>query len=194
MMMTSKSRFILQESSSEYPSLGVSLCTRWRVIMSKEDTCYIVQRYTSPKWRAMKYFNSFGKMIEYMRSKKIIFTILEPYYKEHKDTYSNYYWWRWPYGSSREKNATPDFLEGNELEIKRLRSIYRLRDLFTKATGVSYHVDHMWPISKGGPHWSGNLQLLTATENLKKHASVCEETKKNIQSMLWQEYKKHVKL
>jgi len=42
----------------------------------------------------------------------------------------------------------------------------------------------MWPLSKGGPHWSGNLQILTATENLSKSDSVCKLTKKNIKASL----------
>ena len=42
----------------------------------------------------------------------------------------------------------------------------------------------MWPLSDGGPHWSGNLQIITAEQNLSKSASVCEETKKIIQESL----------
>ena len=79
------------------------------------------------------------------------------------------------------------------IEKDRLVKIYKLRAIISEATGVEHHVDHMWPLSDGGPHWSGNLQIITAEENLSKNASVCEETKKVIQESLeyaLQEYKK----
>jgi len=65
-------------------------------------------------------------------------------------------------------------------EKQRLIQIYKLRNILSKATGVQHHVDHMWPLSDGGPHWSGNLQVITAYENLSKSASVCEATKSTI--------------
>ncbi len=52
----------------------------------------------------------------------------------------------------------------------------KIAELYTKAktlelkTGVKYHVDHIIPLSKGGLHHQDNLQILTAEENLKKHA------------------------
>jgi 5-methylcytosine-specific restriction endonuclease McrA len=79
------------------------------------------------------------------------------------------------------------------IEKDRLVNIYKLRAIISEATGVEHHVDHMWPLSDGGPHWSGNLQIITAEENLSKSASVCEETKKVIKESLeyaLQEYKK----
>jgi 5-methylcytosine-specific restriction endonuclease McrA len=67
--------------------------------------------------------------------------------------------------------------------------------VFTKITGVQHHVDHMWPLSDGGPHWSGNLQIITATENAIKHAKVDPNIKATIQEMLIEEeemrYVKH---
>jgi len=56
--------------------------------------------------------------------------------------------------------------------------------LFTQIAGVKHHVDHMWPLSDGGPHWSGNLQIITATENLSKHDKVDPNIKATIQEML----------
>lgn len=69
-------------------------------------------------------------------------------------------------------------------EKKRLYQIYKLCDMITKATGVKHHVDHMWPLSKGGPHWSGNLQIITASANFEKHAKLDMGIKKTIQEML----------
>ena len=38
----------------------------------------------------------------------------------------------------------------------------------TKETGIRHEVDHIIPVSKGGPHLPWNLQVLTETENRKK--------------------------
>ena len=70
-------------------------------------------------------------------------------------------------------------------EKKRLVEIYKLRNILSKATGVQHHVDHMWPLADGGPHWSGNLQVIPAAENSSKSASVCEETKATIIKSLY---------
>jgi len=70
-------------------------------------------------------------------------------------------------------------------EKKRLVEIYKLRSILSKATGVEHHVDHMWPLADGGPHWSGNLQVIPAEENLSKSVSVCEETKATIIKSLY---------
>ena len=83
-----------------------------------------------------------------------------------------------------KRKAIPPFLRDCEVEKERLLEVYKMRDLFTKVTGIEHHVDHMWPLADGGPHWSGNLQILTATENLSKSCKVCELTKTNIKSNL----------
>jgi hypothetical protein len=83
-----------------------------------------------------------------------------------------------------KRNAVPKFLRNCEEEKKRLQEIYKLRQLLSDATGIVYHVDHMWPLADGGPHWSGNLQVIPAQENLSKHASVDEEIKATIKEGL----------
>ena len=85
---------------------------------------------------------------------------------------------------SMKREAIPKFLRNCEVERKRLQDTYKLRQLISEATGIEHHVDHMWPLSKGGPHWSGNLQIITATENLSKNAKLCKLTKKNIKDSL----------
>lgn len=47
----------------------------------------------------------------------------------------------------------------------------------TKETGIPHHVDHIWPLSKGGQHIFYNLQVITAEENLKKHDRYNDEDK-----------------
>ena len=111
------------------------------------------------------------------------------YYESNKDYYL---------AKTRErqcliKKAIPKQLRKCPIETDRLLKIYKLRAIISEATGVEHHVDHMWPLSDGGPHWSGNLQIITAEENLSKSASVCEETKNVMQESLeyaLQEYKK----
>jgi len=73
------------------------------------------------------------------------------------------------------------------IEKKRLYHTYKLCALFTQVTGVQHHVDHMWPLSDGGPHWSGNLQIITAKENINKAATVDPNIKETIQEMLIEE-------
>ena len=76
-----------------------------------------------------------------------------------------------------KRKQIPVHLRDCPHEKKRLVEIYKLSSILSKATGVQHHVDHMWPLADGGPHWSGNLQVIPAEENLSKQASVCEDTK-----------------
>ena len=78
----------------------------------------------------------------------------------------------------------PKHLKKCHVEKQRMLDIYKLSILISKVTGIQHHVDHMWPMSDGGPHWSGNLQIITAYENISKHASVDLELKHNIQQSL----------
>ena len=87
-------------------------------------------------------------------------------------------------------NQVPVHLRDCPKEKERLEQIYKLCQLFTKATGVQHHVDHMWPLFKGGPHWSGNLGIITAKENLSKGTNVNEDVKNTIQEMLKEEEEK----
>ena len=51
-----------------------------------------------------------------------------------------------------------------------MESLYAKARYLTKTTGNNYHVDHIIPLSKGGPHHPSNLQILLASENHKKGA------------------------
>ena len=72
--------------------------------------------------------------------------------------------------------AIPEHLRECPFEKNRITQTYKLRNLMTEITGIEHHVDHMWPLSKGGPHWSGNLQVIPASENLSKRDKLCRET------------------
>jgi len=87
--------------------------------------------------------------------------------------------------SALKRKQVPVHLRDCPHEKKRLVEIYKLRTILSEATGVQHHVDHMWPLADGGPHWSGNLQVIPAEENLSKNASVCEDTKATIIKSLY---------
>jgi 5-methylcytosine-specific restriction endonuclease McrA len=55
-------------------------------------------------------------------------------------------------------------------DVEKLLCQYRYEDAqrLTAETGIEHHVDHIWPLSKGGPHLPWNLQVITAAENLQK--------------------------
>lgn len=84
-----------------------------------------------------------------------------------------------------KRKQIPIHLRDCPHEKQRLVKTYKLRNILSEATGVQHHVDHMWPLNDGGPHWSGNLQVIPAEENLSKHASVCEDTKATIIKSLY---------
>ena len=90
-----------------------------------------------------------------------------------------------------KKGNTPIFILECPIENERVKNIYRLRDVMTAATGVLHHVDHMWPLADGGPHWSGNLQIIPAEENLSKGATVNPAIQATIQEMLAEEERLH---
>ena len=84
-----------------------------------------------------------------------------------------------------KRKQIPVHLRDCPNEKQRLVKTYKLRNILSEATGVQHHVDHMWPLNDGGPHWSGNLQVITAYDNHSKHASVCEDTKATIIKSLY---------
>ena len=184
--MTMTSRFLIQESSPEYPSLGYCTKKKHRIILDRQDNSYVLQRFQSPKWRHLKYFSSYESLTAFLYKNSYEFDIVHTYYHDKHNMLNQYYWWRIP-KHTKLKKATPAFLRGKDKEIKRINGIYRLRDIMIRYTGIAYHVDHMWPIADGGPHWSGNLQILTATDNIRKHAKVCPVIKSEIRQMLEEE-------
>ena len=45
-----------------------------------------------------------------------------------------------------------------------------LLNVYRRAKDLGLHVDHIWPLSKGGPHCRFNMQFLSLSENSKKGA------------------------
>ena len=105
---------------------------------------------------------------------------VDAYYQANKEKYAA----RAAKRRAAKRKQIPIKVRDCPIEKDRVNQIYKLRDIFTKATGVQHHVDHMWPLDKDGPHWSGNLQIITATENLRKKAKLNKDIKATVQEML----------
>lgn len=84
-----------------------------------------------------------------------------------------------------KRKQIPVHLRDCPTEKQRIVQIYKLRSILSEVTGIQHHVDHMWPLADGGPHWSGNLQIISAEENLRKRDFVCEATKDTIIKSLY---------
>lgn len=56
-------------------------------------------------------------------------------------------------------------------DVEAIKDIYVKAELLTKKTGIDHHVDHVVPLNSPlvcGLHWEGNMQILTAQENMSK--------------------------
>jgi hypothetical protein len=71
-----------------------------------------------------------------------------------------------------ERNATPDWLTA--IHKAQIDQFYEVATALDMQTGIKHHVDHIVPLKAkiaSGLHVPWNLQILTATENLRKHNS-----------------------
>jgi 5-methylcytosine-specific restriction endonuclease McrA len=70
----------------------------------------------------------------------------------------------------RLREQTPD-LSTEETEL--IQQIYDQRDKLNQKAGfIQYHVDHVIPLAKGGWHHPENLQVISASDNVRKGAKV----------------------
>jgi Tfp pilus assembly protein PilE len=85
------------------------------------------------------------------------------YHRLYQATYS-------PMRRALKLNATPKWLTEDDLDV--IQWVYEMREERTNATGVMHHVDHIVPL-KGenvcGLHVWWNMQILTATDNVRKN-------------------------
>ncbi len=57
-----------------------------------------------------------------------------------------------------------------------VKTIYKTRSRISQCTSISFHVDHIIPLAKGGEHKPSNLQLLPAKINIKKGARIFHQS------------------
>lgn len=76
------------------------------------------------------------------------------------------------YSANRRAKITESEVNLTESEKEEIRKIYKECHDISESTGVLHHVDHIFPVSKGGLHHPSNLQILTAKENLSKGAKI----------------------
>jgi 5-methylcytosine-specific restriction endonuclease McrA len=57
---------------------------------------------------------------------------------------------------------------------QKINEIYCEAKRLTSETNIPHEVDHIIPISKGGKHHEDNLQIITMSENRKKHDKILE--------------------
>jgi hypothetical protein len=69
----------------------------------------------------------------------------------------------WAKRRARKRAQTP--ITANEEFI---RQFYITAARITACTGIEFHVDHVWPLSRGGEHHEDNLQVLPGGINQRK--------------------------
>ena len=74
------------------------------------------------------------------------------------------------YAARRKASLKDAFFKLSNEEQKKLLRIYKMAEIITEHTGVTHHIDHWHPLSRGGRHHPDNLVIVKAEENLKKRA------------------------
>jgi hypothetical protein len=67
------------------------------------------------------------------------------------------------------KQRTPKWL--TEIDFDRIKNEYKLAEILSKLTGISYHVDHIIPLRGklvSGLHVPSNLRVIIGKENISK--------------------------
>jgi 5-methylcytosine-specific restriction endonuclease McrA len=75
--------------------------------------------------------------------------------------------WQAQYASlkrARKKSQTPE-----DADFDKINYMYNVCRSISQIKGKPYQVDHIYPISKGGPHHQDNLQILDGVVNATKY-------------------------
>ena len=129
----------------------------------KAGNCKTCMKATAKKWRA----ENRERHLQMMRN----------WYAENKDVknYKDRLWKAlnpdkdaasWAKRRAARRQAVPKWANN-----ERIAEFYKAADFLGMVTGEWYHVDHIVPLTHKlvcGLHWEGNLQVITAVDNLKK--------------------------
>lgn len=69
---------------------------------------------------------------------------------------------------ARRRKNRQNYFPMTKIEKMMCNNYYLMSRELTEQTGIKHEVDHIWPISRGGPHLPWNLRVITAEENRKK--------------------------
>lgn len=95
----------------------------------------------------------------YARNKKKSRARGKIYYEKNKDTIR-----------AKQANGRSKTKGGGNLQI--MKVLYDASRRITKCTGIKFEIDHIIPVSKGGPHHHRNLQILPGTINRRKFTRI----------------------
>jgi hypothetical protein len=76
------------------------------------------------------------------------------------------------YANKSRRRAIESNAESIGANIAMIKQIFLTAKRVGKCLGMSFHVDHIMPISRGGLHHENNLQVIPALINLRKHAKI----------------------
>ncbi len=119
------------------------------------ESSFIVSRFraTSKKWKLQFCSHSCSSKFRYLGD-------------DHKRALINYH-------ASLRRSRIKCAFDETAIQEK-INFFYKEAVKLSEETGIPHEVDHIIPISKGGKHHENNLQILTATENRKKHNKIME--------------------
>lgn len=82
--------------------------------------------------------------------------------------------------SDSRRRAQKELANGSSND-KTIQYITRVAEVLSLLHNETYHVDHIIPLSKGGTHHEGNLQILTEQDNKRKY----NKTDTDIKGLTW---------
>lgn len=57
-------------------------------------------------------------------------------------------------------------------DLKVIETLYKCAFRLSRCLGIKFHVDHIFPLSKGGSPHQQNMQIITGALNTRKHAKM----------------------
>ncbi len=128
------------------------------------------KRYIENKTIILEYKKYYGKI--YRDSNKILISKrLKKYRENNKSKFSSYTAKR----RASKLQATPKWLTVEDL--RNIQELYEIAQAFKLYTGQDYHIDHIIPLQGEtvcGLHVPWNLQILEASENIRKSNKLLE--------------------